>query len=255
MLSLKTLPYLHRPHHRHPLGLRARSLSSAFTPRSSPPIMAAAVEHVVLFKVKESADPSKIDAMISNLNALTSLGIATHLSAGPVHRARSGPAARVTHLLHSRYRSKPDLSAYATHPGHVAVVNDYVKPICDEILAVDWLADLGGRDAIPPGSALRLTLAKLKPQSATETVLETISEAGKRVSGLVQLSYGENFSPARAQGYGLGFITVFGSAADLEALDDGSDGSLEAEKEKVRPLLESVIVLDYLVPALAPASL
>nr|DAD20622.1 TPA_asm: hypothetical protein HUJ06_022085 [Nelumbo nucifera] len=59
------------------------------------------IEHIVLFKVKDDTEPSKINAMIGGLNALTSLDQVLHLSAGPIYRNRSS-ALNSIHMLHSR---------------------------------------------------------------------------------------------------------------------------------------------------------
>ncbi|XP_008797470.2 stress-response A/B barrel domain-containing protein UP3 [Phoenix dactylifera] len=285
MLSLKTLPCLHRPYApfksllfpsclsppslfsppspaRPSLILSAApaALSAASAAYSAATKMAAAacttVEHVVLFKVRDSTDPSKIDAMISNLRSLVSLDIVSHLAAGPILRNRSAAAsaAGFTHLLHSRYRSKPDLAAYSAHPAHQAVVKEHVLPICDNIMAVDWVADLDG-PAPPPGSAMRLTLAKPKEGEAAAELLTAIQGAKGAAPSAWQVSYGENFSPARAKGYSVEFLSVFPGLEELDAMDGEGNEAVEAHKEKVRPLLESLIVVDFVVPAPPAASL
>ncbi|CAL9054790.1 stress-response A/B barrel domain-containing protein UP3-like [Musa acuminata AAA Group] len=266
MACLKTFPYVQRP--RSPLKFplfpsSARPLSAPrrrpFASASSAATMAAiaTVEHVVLFKVRDSTDPSKVDAMVSNLRSLISLDISVYLAAGPVlrHRSTAASAAGFTHLLHSRYRSKADLAAYSAHPAHVAIVKEHVLPICDDIMAVDWVAELDGPAAPPTGSAVRLTLAKPKEGAAAE-LAQTLAEAKSFAPAAVtQLSYGENFSPARAKGFDVGFLAVFPSLEELDALDAGEKDLLESVKEKVRPLLESVIVLDAVVPPPPAASL
>lgn len=270
MLCLKTAPYLHRPllPLKPLLSRRSRSLFSpprcdlrpattAVQMSTSAPI--STVEHVVLFKARESTEQAKIEAMITNLQALSSLGITTHLVAAPILRLRSGAAtaAAFTHLLHSRYSSPSDLAAYASDPRHVAVVKDSVLPICDDIMAVDWLSDLSsGPIAPPPGSAVRLTLAKPKEGKKLELMaaLEQVkASAAMKLAG--QVSFGENFSPARAKGYEVGFIAVFDGVEALDGLEK-DEALVEEEKKKLRPLLESVIVVDFVVPpAPAPASL
>lgn len=70
------------------------------------------VEHFVLFKVKQNTDPSKVSAMVNGLNGLISLDQILHISAGEVVRSRSS-SLTFTHMLHSRYKSKEDLTAYA----------------------------------------------------------------------------------------------------------------------------------------------
>ncbi|KAG1342652.1 Stress-response A/B barrel domain-containing protein UP3 [Cocos nucifera] len=218
---------------------------------------ATTVEHVVLFKVRDSTDPSKIEAMISNLGSLVSLDIVSHLAAVPIlrHRSAAASTAGFTHLLHSRYRSKPDLAAYSAHPAHQTVVKEYVLSICDDIMAVDWVADLEGPAAPPPGSAIRLSLAKPKVGAAPAELLAAIQGAKGAVPAARQVSYGENFSPARAKGYSVGFLSVFPGLEELDAMDGEGNEAVEAHKEKVRPLLESLIVIDFVVPSPPAASL
>lgn len=272
-MSLKTIPFQLRPHS-PPLRSMYRSTRSSpphhllFSPRSpvrcsfsqssSATTMAGSVpttttvEHVVLFKVRDATDQSKIEAMVANLRSLVSLDVVTHLAAASIcrHRSAAASAAGFTHLLHSRYRSKPDLATYSAHPSHQAVVKENVLPICEDIMAVDWVFDgLNGPVVPPPGSAVRLTLAKPKEGVTAAELMAVLAEAAESAPAAVrQVSFGENFSPARAKGYSFGFLTVFPGVEELDAMDEGEKGSLDAVKVKVRPLLESAIVLDFVVP-------
>jgi len=109
------------------------------------------IEHVVLFKVKENAEASKVSAMVSNINSLISIDQVLHLTAGPV--------------LHSCFKTKDDRAAYSAHPRHVSVVMDFVLPIVDDITVVDWITNVDDQDQLatpPPGSAMRLTFLKIK---------------------------------------------------------------------------------------------
>ncbi|CAA0836830.1 Stress responsive alpha-beta barrel domain protein [Striga hermonthica] len=207
------------------------------------------IEHIVLFKVKPDANPSAVDAMISNLNGLTSLEPVLHLSAGPVARCRSKSLA-FTHMLHSRYRSKTDLAAYSDHPTHVSVVANYVRPVVEDVMAVDWVADgFSGPAAVSPGSAVRLTVLKLQ-ESAGESgkgeVLRVVREVKEKFPLIEQLTAGENFSPGRAKGFSICSIAVFKGSKELEELDSEAEAANE-EKDKVRGLLDGVLVVDYAV--------
>lgn len=220
-----------------------------------------AVEHVVLFKVRDGTDTAKVNALISNLRSLFSLDGVLHIDVAPVLRHRSSAASSFgfTHLLHSRYRTKEELAAYSAHPAHVSVVREFVLPICEDIMAVDWVAEFESDPAPPrPGSAARVTLMKLI-ESAGEAekgvVLESLRGAKQLLGGAVeQLSYGENFSPARAKGFSVASIAVFPGVEELDKVDEKGVDLMEAHKEKVRPLLESLIVLDFLVPPPPPAA-
>ncbi|XP_020700378.1 stress-response A/B barrel domain-containing protein UP3-like [Dendrobium catenatum] len=263
MLSVKTLSYLHSPvctirslrsRRFHPLALKSSSSSTFFSSLTTNMPGIPVVDHIVLFKVRDSTDPSKIDAMIANLRSLISLNLATHLTAGPVLRPRSAAAEGFgfTHLIYCRYRSKADLATYSDHPSHLAVVNDNILPICDDIMAVDWAADVDADVAPLPGSLVRLTLAKPREGITGVEVVRAIDGVRDSFPDSVQVSYGENFSPARAKGYEVGFISVFSGVDKVDEIEGKEE--VEKQKEKLRPLLESVIVIDYLVPSPASAS-
>ncbi|KAL4589432.1 hypothetical protein LXL04_002339 [Taraxacum kok-saghyz] len=213
------------------------------------------VEHVVLFKVKPDVDSSKVAAMISGLNGLTSLDLTVHLTSGQLLRSRSS-SLTFTHMLHSRYRSKEDLREYAAHPEHVRVVTENIKPIIDDIMAVDWISN-GASVSPKPGSAMRLTFLKLKEnlgENEKARVLEVIGGIKDQFQAIEQLSLGENFSHDRAKGYTIASIAVLPGPADLEALDSNVE-LVKLQKEKVRDSIESVVVVDYVIPSPQVANL
>ncbi|KAL0015044.1 hypothetical protein SO802_002113 [Lithocarpus litseifolius] len=226
-------------------------------PTTSIKMSSETIEHVVLFKVKDNTDPSKVNAMVNGLNALISLEQVVHITAGPVLRTRSQPLT-FTHVLHSRYKSKDDLAAYSAHPSHVSVVKENVLPIIDDIMAVDWVSsDEGHVCSVPSGSAVKLTLLKLK-ENLGEDVKSEIFRAIKGIKDsfpqISQISYGENFSPARAKGYTLASLAVYPGVSELEAVDSNHE-FVNSQKDKVRDYLESVVVVDYVVPSPQSASL
>ncbi|XP_076910398.1 stress-response A/B barrel domain-containing protein UP3-like [Bidens hawaiensis] len=210
------------------------------------------VEHVVLFKVKPDVDSSKVAAMVNGLNALTSLNLTVHLSAGQLLQTRSS-SLTFTHMLHSRYRSVDDLKEYAAHPEHVRVVTENIKPIIDDIMAVDWISD-DASVSPKPGSAVRVTFLKLKDESEKSRVLEVIRGIKDEFPAIEQLSVGENFSHDRAKGYTIASVAVLPGTADLEALDSNEE-LVKLQKEKVRDSIESVVVVDYVVPPPQSANL
>ncbi|KAH0449031.1 hypothetical protein IEQ34_022831 [Dendrobium chrysotoxum] len=265
MLSVKAFSYLHPPvcairslssRRFHPRALKSSSSSPTtfFSSLTTNMPVISVVDHIVLFKVRDSTDPSKVDAMIANLRSLISLNLATHLTAGPVLRPRSAAAEGFgfTHLIYCRYRSKADLATYSDHPSHLAVVKDNILPICDDIMAVDWVADVDADVAPLPGSLVRLTLAKSREGITGVEVVRAIDGVRDSFPDSVQVSYGENFSPARAKGYEVGFISVYSGVDKVDAIEGKEE--VEKQKEKLRPLLEGVIVVDYLVPSPASAS-
>lgn len=210
--------------------------------------MAATIfEHVVLFNAKDGADPAMVAAMVSGLRSLSAIDGVLYLTVVPVLRCRSSAASSLsfTHILHSRHRTKEELAAYYVNPKHLGVVQELVFPVCDNVLAVDWVGELRSGAVEPPaGSAVRLTLVKPAGDAEKKAVLAALGDVGASVAGaVVQFSWGENFSPERAQGYSLESIVVVSSAEGLEGLD----AEFEVQKEKVGPLLESTVVVDFVV--------
>lgn len=209
------------------------------------------IEHIVLFKVKDDTDPSKSTTMIKELNGLNSLDQVVHLSAGAIHKNRS-TSFNFTHMLHSRYNSKEALAEYSAHPSHLSVVKESVFPICDDLLAIDWVnSDLNGPLVLKPGSVMRITLLKLKEglgDAEKNEVLGITKGVKEYFPTIEQISVGENFSPARAKGFSIGSIAIFPGMSEFEAADSNQE-IVEEQKVKVRPHLESVIVLDYVIPS------
>ncbi|KAK9071201.1 hypothetical protein SSX86_009769 [Deinandra increscens subsp. villosa] len=247
--SFSLLP--HKPIFRRPNCLiHRRNYQSPITMSAQEQI----VEHVVLFKVKPDVDSSKVAAMVTGLNGLSSLNLTVHLTAGELLRSRSS-SLTFTHMLHSRYRSKNDLNEYAAHPEHVRVVTENIKPIIDDLMAVDWLSD--GVISPKPGSAMRVTFLKLKEnlgENERSRVLEVIGGIKDQFPAIEQLSVGENFSHERAKGYTIASVAVLPGPADLEALDSNPE-LVKLQKEKVKDSIESVVVVDYVIPSPQAANL
>ncbi|XP_010414100.1 PREDICTED: stress-response A/B barrel domain-containing protein UP3-like [Camelina sativa] len=237
---------------------RRRSFSAVTAMSSSSTPQSRIIEHIVLFKAKDDADSNKITSMINNLNALASLDEVLYISAAPLHRLGSSSAFAFTHVLHSRYGSKEDLSTYAAHPDHVRVVKESVLPICDDLMAVDWIADrVPGTLAPPPGSVGKLTLLKLKEDVSDEAKSEitgVIMGLGEKFSGIDQITVGENFSPARAKGFSIASIAYFKDLSEMEGVD-GQKELVNLEKDKVRDYVDSTIVVEFLVSSQTCSSL
>ncbi|KAH6779139.1 Stress responsive alpha-beta barrel domain protein [Perilla frutescens var. hirtella] len=243
--------------HSSPPPLR-RNLRSPFSVRmsASASLPNQIIEHIVLFKAKADADPSAVNTMLRKLNGLATLDSVLHISAGPIAHCRSS-SLTFTHMLHSRYRSKSDLATYTDDPVHVGVVVNDVKPVVDDVMAVDWVADdFSGPVAVPPGAALRLSLLKLKEEageSGKSEVLGVVRGIKDKFGLIEQLTVGENFSPARAKGFSIASIAVLKGAKELEALGAESEAA-NVEKDKVREFLDEVLVLDYGLPASVQAA-
>lgn len=242
------------------LRRKALSLRAPFSVRmsssASAPAPSQIIEHIVLLKAKPDAGPSAVDAMLRNLNGLASLDSVLHISAGPVASCRSA-SLTFTHLLHARYRSKSDLASYTDDSAHVHVVVNYVKPTVDDIMAVDWVADdFSGPAAPPPGSALRLTVLKLKEEAGEkgkEEILGIVRGIKDKFDSIEQLTAGENFSMERSKGFSIASIAVVKGEKELEALGAGSE-FVNEQKDKAREFLDGVVVVDFPVPASVQAA-
>ncbi|KAK6941339.1 Stress responsive alpha-beta barrel [Dillenia turbinata] len=215
------------------------------------------IEHIVLFNVKDNTDPSKLDAMVNGLNSLSSLPHVLHLSMGPVLRNRSN-SFKFSHMLHSRYNSKEDLKGYSDHESHLKVVRGNVLPICDDVMAVDWVSEgLNGEIKIKPSSAIRVSFLKVKENLGAEEKAEIFKVFGEfkeeGFDSIDQISYGENFSPARAKGFSIASLAVFPGISELDALSSNEE-LMNKKKEKVRDFLEGVIVVDYVVPQVSQSA-
>lgn len=96
----------------------------------------SAIEHVVLFKLKTDALETQKADLMKSLVALQGVipGI-LHASAGVNFSAR---AQGYTHGFVARFKDRAALDHYITHPAHVAVVEQKVKPISEGVLALDY---------------------------------------------------------------------------------------------------------------------
>ncbi|KAK7265418.1 hypothetical protein RJT34_33038 [Clitoria ternatea] len=209
------------------------------------------IEHVVLLKVKENVSASETNTIVERVNSLISLEHLLHLSMGPLFRIRSTPSSfNFTHMLHARFNSIHDLHAYALHPTHLALIKANA-PFIHDIMALDWVAHHPpGGPVPPPASALRVTFFKLKDglgDHVRHEVLGAIS--GIEFKQAIQLTCGENLSPERAKGFSIASLAVFPGLRELEALDSNEEVGNYQKNEKIKQHLESVMVLDYVLPS------
>ncbi|CAA2964680.1 Hypothetical predicted protein [Olea europaea subsp. europaea] len=205
-------------------------------------------EHIVLFKIKSDAPTSAVDAMVSNLNGMNSLDPVLYLSASPLVRFRSLSSLTFTHMLHARYASEPDLMSYEDHPVHLSVIDNYVTPAVEDKMGVDWVSDLTGSITVPPGSAIRATLLKLKEglgESVKNKVLGVLEGIRHEFPSIQQYTLGENFTLERGRGFSICSLAVFKGINELEA------ANWESEMVKVKEFLDDEMVLDCVVPLLA----
>lgn len=206
------------------------------------------IDHIVLFKVKENTEPSEVNSMISRINGLRSLDQVLHISAGPLLRIRS-PSLTFNYILHSRYNTKEDLDAYTVHPNHVSVTKENAR-IVEDIMAVDWIVDdlRGGPVQVPPGSALRVAILRLKESLSDEAkseISEAVIDKFQVETTTTQFTSGLNFSPGRAKGFSIVFLAIFKNQSDLEAADSKQEWL--TFEDKFQDYLEALLLLDYVV--------
>lgn len=94
------------------------------------------VEHIVLFKWKDTATPKQIKAVMEGLNGLKDKipGI-VDLSCGKNFTDRGQG---FEYGLVVRFRDRAALEAYQPHPEHQKIVQNLIQPILAGILAVDY---------------------------------------------------------------------------------------------------------------------
>lgn len=137
------------------------------------------------------------------------------------------------------------------------VVKSSVLPICEDVMAVDWVAQIPETGSgLKPGYAMRVKFIKLKEglgETEKGEVLEVVGGLDEKINGIEQLSFGENFSPARAKGFSIASIGVFPGLSELDAADQNVE--IAKEKDKVRDYIDSLVIVDYVVPSAQSASL
>jgi hypothetical protein len=94
------------------------------------------VEHLVLFKVKSDVNEEAVQAMQDALLGLQNAipGI-LDISVGANFSERSQG---FTHGLLVRFEDRAALDVYIPHPAHEDARNNYILPIVDDVLVVDY---------------------------------------------------------------------------------------------------------------------
>ena len=94
------------------------------------------MEHVVLLKFKAGTAQETIDAAMVAVQALDqTIPCVQHMRCGAT--CTSERAKGYSHALVATLGGEGDLPHYAKHEAHVALVQQHLKPILDNILAVD----------------------------------------------------------------------------------------------------------------------
>ncbi|XP_062087052.1 stress-response A/B barrel domain-containing protein DABB1-like [Humulus lupulus] len=202
------------------------------------------IEHVILFKLKDDAEPSEVKAAVNKIKGLQTIDEVLYLTAAPL-RSSSNSSLAFTHVSHSRFRSTSELSAYGVHPLHLRMKKED-NHLIDDVLAVDWFTNEFGGDhvTVPPGSGVRVTLWKLKEGLGDETRSEILEGMRKIKEGeeVTEFTYGVNFSD-RGKGFSMAILTVFRSESELEAADDAN------QYEKFKDYLDTTLVIEFVVPS------
>lgn len=94
------------------------------------------VEHIVLFKWKAEATPEQIATAIAGLAGLKEqVPNILDLTVGENFTDRGQG---FTHGLVVRFPDKAALEVYGPHPAHQHVVQNFINPIRDNVLALDY---------------------------------------------------------------------------------------------------------------------
>ncbi|KAJ8427016.1 LOW QUALITY PROTEIN: hypothetical protein Cgig2_013334 [Carnegiea gigantea] len=206
------------------------------------------VEHVVLLNVKDGTDTSDVAAMLDVLNSLRSLDMVKYLTVGPIHRTQS-TSLKFTHMFYSKFLSKDDLAGYTASPAHADVAVTTVMRVCDDIMAIDWVADIPVGSGPKPDSAIRVQFAEggVRREREKGEVLEVIGGLKLKVRGIEEFNFGENFSPEYAKGFSVAWMEVFPGVSELDSAKESIE--IVKENDKVRDYVESFLLVDYVVPS------
>jgi len=94
------------------------------------------IEHIVLFKIKADTPAEAVAAMTDGLKGLKARvpGI-VDISVGPNFSDRNKG---FTHGLVVRFQDRAALDGYIPHPAHREVVEQLIRPITEDVLAMDY---------------------------------------------------------------------------------------------------------------------
>ena len=94
------------------------------------------IVHIVLFKWKEDTVPEAIALAMENLKGLKDkIPEILEISCGENFTERSKG---FQHGLVVKFSDRPSLATYQAHPAHQEVVQNFIKPILADILALDY---------------------------------------------------------------------------------------------------------------------
>ena len=94
------------------------------------------IEHIVLLQWKEGASQEAIDKAMTGLRQLKGkIPEIVDLSCGTNFSDR---AKHFSHGLVVRFKDRAALETYISHPEHQRVVREFIQPIRNEVIAVDY---------------------------------------------------------------------------------------------------------------------
>lgn len=162
-------------------------------------------------QMKPDSPSEAVTKMISALRGLASQDGILGLYVGEVVNGGNGPW---THALYGRYTTRESLQAYADSKEHMAVVVNLVRPICSDVLALDYEAQV---DLQTDANAITAAcLVALKPkEGSVESELVKALTPDINATGVVSTSLGMGYVPARAKGFTWGCVSTH---ADKEAM-------------------------------------
>lgn len=162
-------------------------------------------------QIKPDSSPEAISKMISALRGLATLDGILGLYAGEAVNGGNGPW---THALYGRYATKDSLQAYADSKEHMDVVVNLVRPICSDILALDYEAQVDLQTDANAVTAACLVALKPKEGSEESELVKALTPDGNAIDA-VSASLGLSYAPARAKGFTWGCVSTY---ADKEAM-------------------------------------
>jgi len=94
------------------------------------------VEHLVILKFKTDATEEQVNAFMENARGLKDkIEGVVNFSVGENFTDRSQG---YTHGVCVRFKDRAALEHYLPHPDHQEVVQNYIKPIVDDIIVLDY---------------------------------------------------------------------------------------------------------------------
>jgi hypothetical protein len=93
------------------------------------------IYHNVLFKFSAQATEAQVQQLSASLEALTM--VIPQIKFLKMRENFSDRNRGFTHMLASGFETLDDLKAYASHPAHVRIIEQQIKPIAEEIVVGD----------------------------------------------------------------------------------------------------------------------